>query len=295
MLRSRMIVFMTALAVVLVVGGCANLGAVREFAASSTKLTEYKGVTNLYVSSADRQLADLPSAPRFTVLRGKLEELKQVSAKDKETLLNLHAITTGYMAALAGLAGDGAYSVSDEFKGLAGAITASKELGINGDHVKAYANIIGRVVDWVMAAQQARDVKRMVKENGEDMDKLLEAMEFATQVYGVVLEQEAESSNTVVMFREAPWKEEMEGDINLTPERREVVAALLRKSSVAEAAEQDAALKAQKAALSGVQAVRKGHRVMIENVDRLTAKDIQAQLKRAAEDLKSIRSDISDL
>lgn len=295
MFRSRMIAFTMALVVVLMVGGCANLGAVRDFAASSTKLTDYKGVTDRYATSADRQLLDLPPGKRFDQTRKNLEELKQVSARDKETLLRLHATTTGYMAALAGLAGDGAYSVSDELGKVSGAITASKELSINADHVKAYANIVAKLADWLMAAQQAKDVKKMVKENGADMDKLLEAMEFATMAYGVVLEQEAKSSRAVAEYRDIPWAAEMKGDVNLTAERREVLTALIRKSRVSEVAEQDAALKAQKAALRGLQEVRRGHRTMLDNVDRLTAKDVQALLKKAASDLKSIRSDISDL
>ncbi len=94
--------------------GCANLGAVREFAASSANMTGYKTVTEHYVSSADRQLADLPPDKRFDSTRKNLRTLKAVTGQDKETLLKLHAITTGYMSALAQLAGDDAYSISPE-------------------------------------------------------------------------------------------------------------------------------------------------------------------------------------
>ena len=90
--------------------------------------------------------------------------------------------------------------------------------------------------------------------------------------------------------------EKMPGDTNsLTVERREVLSALLRKTSAAEKAEQAKALEAQKAAAAGLKEIRVAHRKMVDNVDRLKAKDVQALLKKAASDLKAIRNDISEL
>jgi hypothetical protein len=225
-----------------------------------------------------------------------LLELKDTTTKQKDTLLKLHAATTGYMAALAGLAGKDAYSISADIDKVSGSIAAFDELGISAEHVQAYSNIVGSVVDWAMAAQQAKDVKRMVKENGEDMDKLLEAMEFATEGYGRVLKQEATASEALAEDRAFVWNEKMPGDTNsLTVERREVLSALLRKTSAAEKAEQAKALEAQKAAAAGLKEIRVAHRKMVDNVDRLKAKDVQALLKKAASDLKAIRNDISEL
>lgn len=278
------------------VAGCANLGAVRDFADSSAKLTGYKGVTARYVTSADRQLEDLPPQKRHDETRKILLELKETTAAQKDTLLKLHTATTGYMSALAGLAGKDAYSISAEIGQVSGSITAFDELGINTSHVQAYSNIVQKVADWAMAAQQAKDVKRMVKENGEDMDKLLEAMEFVTEGYRRVLTQEATASEELVEDRALVWNAKLPADTNsLTAERREVLSALLRKTSVAEKAEQTKALEAQKAAAAGLREIRQAHRKMVDNVDRLNAKDIQALLKKAASDLKSIREDIAEL
>src|SRR5690606_6821718 len=163
--------------------GCANLGAVREFAASSARMTDYRDATEHYLDSADRQLTELPATARFEGTREQLQALKQVTARDKKTLLGLHATTTGYMRALARLAGADAYSVSTEIGQVARAIETSDALGIDEDHVDAYANIARRVSDWVLAARQAWDVRHLVTENGADMDKLLEAMQRATEAY----------------------------------------------------------------------------------------------------------------
>lgn len=275
--------------------GCANLGAVREFAASSASMTGYQAVTEHYVSSADRQLADLPPDKRFDATRKNLQTLKAITAQDKATLLKLHATTTGYMSALAQLAGEDTYSISPEIKQVSGTIQASESLKINADHVSAYSNIAQRVTDWVLAAKQARDVKHLIKENGADMDKLLEAMQLATQAYGIVLQQEIQSHELVTDYRQAQWSAKLPGDTGLTPERREVIATLLRRSALADTSAQQQALKAQQAAAAGLDKVRHAHQVMLQNVDRLSAKEVQALLRQAASDLKSIRQSISGL
>src|SRR5690606_34081889 len=137
----------------------------------------YRAATDHYLDSADRQLAELPAAGRFDGTREQLQALKQAAARDKATLLRLHATTTGYMRALARLAGTDAYAVSPEIGKVARAIESSEALGIDEDHVDAYANIARRVSDWALAARQARDVRHLVSENGADMDRLLEAMQ----------------------------------------------------------------------------------------------------------------------
>lgn len=285
----------TWIGLALMLSGCANLGAVREFAGSSAQLTGYPAVTAHYVSSADRQLADLPSSKRFDATRTNLQALKTVTAQDQATLLKLHAVTTGYMAALADLAGEDAYSISTEMGQVTGALQASQTLNINAEHVQAYGNIVQRVADWAMAARQAKDVQHLVKQNGADMDKLLEAMELATQAYGIVLEQEIQSYEAIAEYREAQWSATLPSDAVLTPERREVISTLLRRSISADKHAQHQALRAQQAAAAGIARVRQGHQAMVKNVDRLTAKDVQALLRKAASELRAIRYSISAL
>src|SRR5690606_40802997 len=64
--------------------------------------------------------------------------------------------------------------------------------------------------------------------------KLLEAMQRATEAYGVVLEQEIAAYDAVADYRRAVWTAELPGDAALTPERREVIATLLRRSELAD-------------------------------------------------------------
>src|SRR5690606_19516229 len=84
----------------LVAGGCSNLGAVREFAASSARMTDYRAATDHYLDSADRQLAELPAAERFDGTREQLQALKRVTARDKKdrksTRLNSSHVKISY-------------------------------------------------------------------------------------------------------------------------------------------------------------------------------------------------------
>lgn len=287
--------FLAVLLTTVLVSGCANLGAVRDFATSSATMTGYEAVTEHYVSSADRQLADLPSDKRFEGARANLLALKASTEQDRETLLKLHAVTTGYMAALAQLAGQQAYAVSPEMLQVSGAIATSGSLNINADHVSAHARIAARVADWSLAARQVKDVRQMVRQNGADMDKLLEAMQLATQTYGIVQEQEIQSYDLVADYRQAQWSAALPGDVGLTPERREVISTVLRRSTLADRAAQQQALEAQRAAAAGLERVREAHEVLVSNLDRLNAKDVRAILRQAASDLKAIRQNISDL
>lgn len=279
----------------LTLSGCANLGAVREFADSSARITDYRAATEHYLDNADRQLANLPADPRFDATRKNLQALDKITARDKDTLLELHATTTGYMRALTQLAGEGAYEISPEIGKVAKAIRASEALEIDDDHVRAYDNIAQRVTDWALAARQARDVREMVTENGADIDKLLEAMQCATEAYGIVLEQEIQSYELVSDYRQAQWSAELPGDTALTPERRETIATLLRRSELTDKSAQQQARKAQRAAAAGLKRVRQAHEVMLRNVDRLSTEQVQDLLREAAEDLKSIRRSISEL
>lgn len=281
--------------VTLVLAGCVNLAAVREFASSSARMTDYKAVTDRYVTSADRQLADLPADPQFKVVRKRLETLRQITADDKATLLKLHTITTGYMSALAGLAGDDVYTLSPEIDKVSGSIVASEQLKIDDKHVQAFGNIAKRVTSWMLAAKQAKDIKQMLKGNGEDMDSLLEAMQIATDSYGIVLEQETASSLAIAEYRELQWQAPLSADVSVTPGRREVIATLLRRSAVAEAAAQASAIKRQQAAVTGLAEVREAHRSLVDNVDRLNSKEIQALLRKASADLKAIRASVAEL
>jgi len=291
--RSAFLPYLVALAVA--TSGCTNLGAVREFAATSADLTDYKVVTQRYVTSAERQLAEVPASSAFDGTRRGLLELQATTARDKESLLKLHAVTTGYMAALASLADEDAYELSPEIDEVTGAIAESKQLNLTSEHVAAYGNIVKRVASWATAAKQARDVRRMVRTYGADMDRLLEAMQVATAAYGFTFMEEANNTAAFDRVREAAWRSKLAGGTEVTPERREVITTLLRRSSTADRAAQAEAMKRQQVAAQGLAKVRETHQKLMENIDHLDRKEVKTLLRQAAADLKSVRKSLAQL
>ena len=140
----------TCLAMLLVAGlsGCANLEAVRDFTASSARLTDYKAVTERYFASVDHVLAEMPDTPDFTKDRNDTEALRRAQAAQKETLLKLHDTVTGYLAALARLAGDDTFDLSGSIDAVSGKLVLVPNLGIDSTHVDAYASIAKTVTSF---------------------------------------------------------------------------------------------------------------------------------------------------
>ncbi|WP_408951662.1 hypothetical protein [Lysobacter sp. Hz 25] len=275
--------------------GCANLGAVRSFAATSSQLTGYREVTERYVGSADRQLANLPAGKLYDPARKELQVLKQSSEQQKDSLLKLHDTATGYMSALAELAGEDAYSLNADIDKVSGAITAAPELGIGAEDVAAYGKIAKLVSSWALAAKQARDVKAMLKTYGDDMDRLLGAMQRAARSYEGVLQQEKASADSIQMLRLTVWKQPKSGDGLLDEARRDAIVAMSNNSYAGIAEQQAKALQAAAAASQGLAQVRSGHAAMLKDADRLKSKQLQALLKQAVADMKTVRAQLDAL
>lgn len=275
--------------------GCANLGAVRSFAATSSQLTGYREVTERYVGSADRQLANLPASKLYDPARKELQALKQSSEQQKDSLLKLHDTATGYMSALAELAGEDAYSLNADIDKVSGAITAAPELGIGAEDVAAYGKIAKLVSSWALAAKQARDVKAMLKTYGDDMDRLLGAMQRAARSYEGVLQQEKASADSIQMLRLTVWKQPKSGDGLLDEARRDAIVAMSNNSYAGIAEQQAKALQAAAAASQGLAQVRSGHAAMLKDADRLKSKQLQALLKQAVADMKTVRAQLDAL
>lgn len=275
--------------------GCANLGAVREFSATSAQLTGYRDVTQRYVGSAERQLANLPTAKAYDSPRQNLVQLQADSQRQKASLLKLHDVGTGYMAALAKLAGEDSYRIDADIDAVSGAIEAAPQLGIDAEDAAAYARIASTVSSWILAAKQARDVRRMLKAHGQDMDRLLAAMQRASVSYQGVLTQEQQTAAAIQQARLAVWQQPKPGESAAESMRRDAVLATLRQTYAPVADSQAQAVQAAAAAAKGLAQVRDGHRAMLGEADRLQSKQLQALLKQAVADMKTVRGQLDSL
>lgn len=86
----------------------------------------------------------------------------------------------------------------------------------------------------------------------------------------------------MISDRAAKWAAKLPGDGSLTPERREVIDALLRRSARADLADQREARRTQLDAAAGIDRVRKAHQLVMQNADRLRSKDMQRALRQAS-------------
>jgi hypothetical protein len=294
--------WISLLACMLVVAACANLEAVRDFSASSASLTAYKDVTERYLASDDVVLAELPASPDFAPIKTAVQAHKQAVAQEQASLFRLHNVATGYMAALANLAGEGAFDISQEFDQVTGAIVAVPGLGLNTQHVQAYASIAQRVTSWALAAKQAHEVKSLVKEHGPAMDTLLQAMGTVADAYQVELKNEQGRIASFQQAREIAWNADLSAEAALagddraiTIDRREAVIAWSRRAQALRVKEQASAIVAAQEARSGIDIVRQGHAEMLRNVDHLSDKQLIALLRKATVDLMEVRANLRKL
>lgn len=172
---------------------------------------------------------------------------------------------------------------------------AAPELGIGAEDVAAYGKIAKLVSSWALAAKQARDVKAMLKTYGDDMDRLLGAMQRAARSYEGVLQQEKASADSIQMLRLTVWKQPKSGDGLLGEARRDAIVAMSNNSYAGIAERQAKALQAAAAASQGLAQVRNGHAAMLKDADRLKSKQLQALLKQAVADMKTVRAQLDAL
>ncbi len=294
----------TCLAMLLVAGlsGCANLEAVRDFTASSARLTDYKAVTERYFASVDHVLAEMPDTPDFTKDRNDTEALRRAQAAQKETLLKLHDTVTGYLAALARLAGDDTFDLSGSIDAVSGKLVLVPNLGIDSTHVDAYASIAKTVTSWTLAAVQARDVANLARQHGPAMDTLLGGLQTVTSVYETGLRNERGQILAFEEAREVSWKLPLDAETGPANKdaaeiafRREAVVAWGRRGYALLAQEESAAVDDAHRAANGIAEIRRGHAEMLKNLDHLDRKELVAELKKAAADLKAIRASLKRL
>lgn len=281
---------------------CANLKAVRDFTGSSAQLTGYTDVTKRYLGGQDRIAAEIPRAKEFDQDRKEVAQLATKTAAQRDTILKLHNVATGYMAALAKLAGEESFNISKQIDEVTGAIVAAPDLGLNEAHVKAFGSIAKTVSSWILAARQAREVKALVKDYGEPMDKLLEGMEFVAGAMSMQLVNERDKIKAYFSVYEAAYLVDAGPELQATGneravllQRREVAWRQLRRSHAAMLADSQAAVDSAALAVEGIKTVRAGHSAMRRNVDDLSGEAVAALLERAAADLKSIRDNLKKL
>ena len=105
----------------IVASGCANLGAIRDFANTSSDAAQYNQLVGAYVATPTRMMRYEPESQRSVLARQATDRQAQ-----REPLLLRQRLIQGYMDALGQLADDGLPTYDKQLDGLASALQAAK-------------------------------------------------------------------------------------------------------------------------------------------------------------------------
>jgi len=113
--------FIAAFWLALAASGCANLGAIRDFASTSSDAAQYNQLVGAYVDTPTRMMRYEPESQRPVLTRQAAERKAQ-----QEQLLLRQRLIQAYMDALGQLAADGLPTYDKQLDGLGRALQAAK-------------------------------------------------------------------------------------------------------------------------------------------------------------------------
>ncbi|HQQ69568.1 MAG TPA: hypothetical protein PLL92_04545 [Alicycliphilus sp.] len=301
------------LATTVILTACANLNAVRDFSKESAQLAAYRDATEKMVANPAELLRQAPAVATFEQDRARLKIQAEERARLRDSMLKMHNVVAGYMAALAKLAGDETFSFTSSINEVKGALVESTQFGINADTVKTYASLVTTVSNWLTAAIQAKQVRTMVSKNGEAMDRMLAGLEDVSLSVAGILQQDRQILLNYRDFYEDGFKFDFgpeqpppnnlsttqlsnyEEQRNVAIRRREAARILVERSNAAMVATQQEAVDSANAAVSGVRTVRQGHNDMRRNVEQLTSEQLTTKLRQLIGDLQDVRANLKKL
>lgn len=279
------IVLCAILAGGLLVAGCADLQAVREFAKTSAATADYQQIIANYLTSPDRQKLYQPE--KFL---DQLDALTKVRVEQKPKLEAAQAVLVAYMSALGDLAADELPKIDTGIDALGSALEKAKFVGggdefINKETATAassIAKVLGRaVLDHGRQAQ----IVRIIKEADASVQIVTTGLrEIVLQDFGRSLDAEAEA---VRKYFDAPIADAISRN---EPDMVPPLARILRLEHLDRVAARRAKLEAYAEVLSKI---GKGHADLRENVEGLDNAALLSRLKQYAKDLRTLHKAIA--
>jgi hypothetical protein len=271
---------LSALLLALLLVGCANLKGVREFAGESAKLSAYTELTTRFRDTYQREQP---------YLSGEADRLAQENDKKRKAayndLLKIHQSMALYMQTLAKLAGANTFDLSKKIDALADGIKAYPDLGIDDKEVKAVSDISKVIAKWITTAYQERAVRNMVREGDPHVQTLLDGMAGLVRYYRK--SNENEKNIVLGLFEvEIPYAD--------TPKDK-LLATLARAHMQFKASEYKSAQRKYDEAEKGIKSIATGHRQLLNNIDTLSADEVESMISTFAKDIKTIRENLQEL
>ena len=263
------------------VGGCANLGEIREFGKLSADSAGYTQLTDDYLSSPVRQKKYTFSNEKE--VRDKLDELMKSRAVQAEKLKLYHKAIESYMKALADLAGD---EVTNSDKELGSLIDNAKSTNlVPQDQADALKSISSVLSDAATNLYRQRKLHDVIDRANAPLQNVISGLIFNVgSAYPEAINGEEQYFVSYYQVLLATAKE----PLTTSKEPREPAAAQLIIDLVAE--KRPAFESRRKAATAYVATLKNigiAHQYLHDNRDRLSNDEVRSAMKHYATEIYS--------
>jgi hypothetical protein len=247
--------------------GCANLSAIREFAATSSDAAQYSRLVSAYVEAPARQKRYAPAAAAADLDRRSTERKAQ-----QERLLLRHKLVQEYMDTLGALAADELTGYDKDIDALGGAVRNAKLA--DPDEAKAFASVSKLLVTAATDRWRQRKLVSLIEEANAP---------FQTVMASLLTIVETGFTTDVSIERVALQR--YYGTLERESKDPAGIAALAEWQQVREAqlADQDTAIRNYVVVLKTIAA---GHQKLYDARHELSRVEVQAEIGRYTKRLK---------
>ncbi len=265
--------------------GCASMEAVRDFAAESVRLTEYRELTTHFRDTYQREKP---------YLFGKADSLARENDRKRHEayndLIKIHNNVSLYMKTLAVLAGDETYDLSKGVESLSSGIKEHPEFGIEDNHVESYTKITKVITKWITSSAQHKAVKEMIKEGDEPLQQILDGMMALVRYYKGTFENEKKS--ILGMFEVELLYEDM---LTRENEKDRLLIALARAHAYSLEMEYKKMESKYDDTIKGIQMISEGHKVLRDDVEDISNNEVIKALRPLTKNIKSITDNLKSI
>lgn len=275
--------FAAAAGLLLLVGACADLKAVQDYAKASASVPGYDQATNEFATRFSRTELYAPEKDR---------KADQASGAERERaapdLLAVHRSLQNYMVVLGKLAGDTTFDLGKPLGEAQKAIVPFPGLGLDANTVNAYGSIGQLVAKWALRGVQQHYVIELVTEADQPVQALIVGMRQIVGVYKTDLRSERNAVEGVFEINRLFLRDAVSG-------RDKLLAVLAADHFAAKTKEFGARAKKLDELDKALAKIATGHSELRKNVNNLSSHEFANALKAIAQDIWSAKGQIEKL
>ncbi|KQV82598.1 hypothetical protein ASD15_11455 [Massilia sp. Root351] len=247
--------------------GCANLGAVQEFAKTSADSAAYTQLTDEYVNSPET--SKLYTLENDAGERARLDTLAAERKPQAARLMLMHQALAGYMAAVGDLAADDLTEADTQLDGM---FDAAVKANYVDETTGAPLRSIGKILaEAAMNGYRQRELNKVIAAANAPLQQLIAHQLALMEGYGQSLANER-----AMQIRHQRVLHAMARDKGREP----VAAELIWERSNLTAMQFAQREKAVPKYLETLKQIAAGHQALYDNRDNLSNKEVAAQIKR---------------